>query len=78
MIIQRGAHGALHLLTELDGARQVRRAVRLEATVDGQLLLTDADLRRPGGARARRFVISPAELIAVIRRHGLALEEAGA
>lgn len=74
MTTLRGAHGALHLLTELDAARQVRRAVRLEATIDGNLLLTDADLRRPGRARARRFVITPAELVAAIRRHGLALE----
>jgi hypothetical protein len=56
MKIARGAHGVLHLLTEPGEGSKIRRAVRLEATVNGNLLLTDADLRSPP-TRAWRFAI---------------------
>ncbi|MFM0069045.1 hypothetical protein [Paraburkholderia aspalathi] len=67
-----GAHGTLHLLTETDPASgRTRRDVHLEAAPDGRsVLLVDIDARRPGIHRAVRYEITPAELVAVIRRHG--------
>jgi hypothetical protein len=67
-----GAHGALQLLTETDPVAEIiRRAVRLEAALDGRrVLLVDTESRRPGVEREVRYEITPAELVAAIRTHG--------
>jgi len=71
----KGAHGAVHLMTETDSTTlTVRRTVRLEAAVDGKsLLLVDVDTRKPGIQREVRYEITPAELIAAVRAHGAEL-----
>jgi hypothetical protein len=73
-----GAHGVLQLFTETDPASEmIRRSVRLEAAPDGRsILLVDVDARRPGIHREMRYEITPAELVAVIRRHGERTAEA--
>jgi hypothetical protein len=67
----KGAHGAVHLMTETDTATATaRRTVRLEAAIDGKsLMLIDVDTRKLGIQREVRYEITPAELIAAIRAH---------
>ncbi|MFL9989717.1 hypothetical protein PQR18_41850 [Paraburkholderia sediminicola] len=62
----------LYLLTEIDPVSEmIRRAVRLEAAVDGRsVLLIDTDSRKPGIHREARYEITPADLIAAIRAQG--------
>lgn len=70
---RRGAHGSLHLLVELNDAKQIRRAVRLDASRDGTIVLVDATPQRLGHKRERRFSIAADALISAIEVNGVLL-----
>jgi len=70
----RGAFGAMTLITEYDAAGNRTRWLRLEPATDGRaVVLVEVDERKPGIHREMRYEITPSELIAVIRAHGVAL-----
>lgn len=72
-----GAVGAMSLLSETltDGAPPCRQ-VRLQTSRDGKaLVMIDMDQRKAGMLRAVCYEITPAELIAAIRAHGMELPQ---
>ncbi|MGF6602352.1 hypothetical protein P3T23_007104 [Paraburkholderia sp. GAS448] len=72
----RGASGAMTLITECGAAGSPVRVLRLESSADGKaVMLTEIDERRPGIHREVRYEITPSELIAAIRAHGVALPD---
>jgi hypothetical protein len=73
-MLARGAFGATALITEYDAAGNRIRWLRLESATDGRaVVLVEVDERKPGIHREMRYEITPSELIAVIRAHGVAL-----
>jgi hypothetical protein len=62
------------LITEYDAAGNRSRWLRLEPATDGRaVVLVEVDERKPGIHREMRYEITPSELIAVIRAHGVVL-----
>jgi hypothetical protein len=67
-----GATGTMTLLSETDttSTREVR-TLRLEASIDGNVvMLTDIDRRTPGIRREIRYQLTVAEFIAAICSNG--------
>jgi hypothetical protein len=74
MMLAKGASGAMTLITEYDAVGNRSRLPRLESATDGRaVVLVEVDERKPGIHREMRYEITPSELIAVIRAHGVAL-----
>ncbi|WP_341317779.1 hypothetical protein WN982_21840 [Paraburkholderia sp. IMGN_8] len=69
----RGATGTMTLLSETDAtSKREIRTLRLEASIDGNVVvLTDIDRRTPGVRREVRYQVTVAEFIAAICANGI-------